>query len=88
MKSVRTAHELGYRVHVDGARFANAVSSNSCDPVAITREAGVDVLSFGGTKNGLAYGDAVPVFFPQPDSGAFDRAVSTFPFTAKAQATS
>ncbi len=78
-----TAHELGYRVHVDGARFANAVASVGCDPRELTRDAGVDALSFGGTKNGLAFGEAV-VFFPQPQTFAwFARAVETFPFHRK-----
>jgi threonine aldolase len=77
------AHELGYRVHVDGARFANAVVSAGCDARELTRAAGVDALSFGGTKNGLAYGEAV-VFFPQPDAPhVFTRAVSSFPFHRK-----
>lgn len=76
------AHELGYHVHVDGARFANAVASLDCDPRAITRDAGVDTLSFGGTKNGLAFGEAV-LFFPQQDPGAFARAVRAFPFHRK-----
>jgi len=66
------ARTLGYRVHVDGARFANAVAARTDasgrDAKAVARaltiEAGVDALSFGGTKNGLALGEAV-VFFPQ-----------------------
>jgi threonine aldolase len=79
-----TAHELGYRVHVDGARFANAVAALGCEPRALTVDAGVDALSFGGTKNGLAYGDAV-LFFQQTDSpDAFARAVRSFPFHRKA----
>lgn len=49
-------------VHVDGARFANAVASSGCTPAELTWKAGVDVLVFGGTKNGLAFGEAV-VFF-------------------------
>jgi len=49
-------------VHVDGARFANAVVSAGCTPAQLTWKAGVDVLVFGGTKNGLAFGEAV-VFF-------------------------
>src|SRR5262249_55601633 len=77
------AHELGYRVHVDGARFANAVAAAGCDPRELSVDAGVDALSFGGTKNGLAYGEAV-IFFPQPDApGAFRRALETFPFHRK-----
>lgn len=54
------AHEL--LVHMDGARFANAVASLGVAPADVTWKAGVDVLCFGGTKNGLAIGEAV-VFF-------------------------
>jgi threonine aldolase len=84
MRAICTeAHGLGYRVHVDGARFANAVASAGCNPRALTALAGVDALSFGGTKNGLAYGEAV-VFFPQPgNEEGFRRAVTTFPFRRK-----
>lgn len=57
-----TARELGLAVHMDGARFANAVAALGCAPADITWRAGIDVLSFGGTKNGLAIGEAV-VFF-------------------------
>ena len=79
----RTAHELGYRVHVDGARFANAVAHAACHPRDLTVDAGVDAITFGGTKNGLAFGEAV-VFFPQGGCpGWFDRAVRAFPFHRK-----
>lgn len=57
-----TARELGLVVHMDGARFANAVAGLGVPPRAITWEAGIDVLSLGGTKNGLPFGEAV-VFF-------------------------
>jgi threonine aldolase len=77
------AHALGYRVHVDGARFANAVASLGCDPRALASDAGVDALSFGGTKNGLAIGEAV-LFFPQGDGNTQRRAVERFPFLRKA----
>ncbi|AMP14338.1 threonine aldolase family protein [Collimonas pratensis] len=50
------------RVHMDGARFANAVAALDVDPSEITWRAGVDVLCFGGTKNGLPVGEVV-VFF-------------------------
>ena len=56
------AHELGLRVHVDGARFANAVAGLGCTPAEISWRAGVDVLCFGGTKMGLPVGEAV-IFF-------------------------
>ncbi|MGI9012991.1 MAG: threonine aldolase family protein [Phycisphaerales bacterium] len=76
------AHAFGYRLHVDGARFANAVASLGCHPRAITADAGIDALSFGGTKNGLAYGEAV-IFFPQRNGDAFTRAQHDFPFHRK-----
>jgi threonine aldolase len=49
-------------LHVDGARIANAAASLGVKLKAITRDAGVDVLSFGGAKNGMMYGEAV-IFF-------------------------
>jgi len=56
------AHERGLAVHMDGARFANAVASLGCSPAELTWRAGVDVLSFGATKNGALTAEAV-VFF-------------------------
>ncbi len=56
------ARRRGLAVHMDGARFANAVAHLDCHPAEISWRAGVDVLCFGGTKNGLAVGEAV-VFF-------------------------
>lgn len=53
---------LGMKVHMDGARFANALVSLGCTPAEMTWKAGVDVLSFGGTKNGGMILEAV-VFF-------------------------
>ncbi len=53
-------------VHMDGARFANAVAALDCAPKAITWEAGVDVLCFGGTKNGTAAGELVVFFEKEP----------------------
>jgi threonine aldolase len=58
----RVAHEHGMLVHMDGARIANATASLGCDITAFTRDAGVDALCFGGTKNGMLYGEAI-VFF-------------------------
>jgi threonine aldolase len=58
----RCVKNLGLRLHMDGARFANAVVSLDVKPRKITWEAGVDVLSFGGSKNGSGLGEAV-VFF-------------------------
>ncbi|MFZ5617462.1 MAG: threonine aldolase family protein [Pseudomonadota bacterium] len=58
------AHEAGLKVHMDGARFANAVAALGCAPADITWKAGVDVLSFGGTKNGCLIAEAVVFFNP------------------------
>jgi threonine aldolase len=56
------AREAGLLVHLDGARLANAIVHHGCSPADLTWKAGVDVLSFGGTKAGIAYGEAI-VFF-------------------------
>lgn len=56
------AREHGLHVHMDGARFANAVTYLGCHPGDVTWRAGVDVLSFGATKNGALGAEAV-VFF-------------------------
>lgn len=58
----RVAQEHGLKVHMDGARFANAVAALGVAPADITWRAGVDVLCFGGTKMGLPIGEAI-VFF-------------------------
>jgi len=70
-KLAGTAHQLGLRVHMDGARFANAVASLNAAPADITWRAGVDVLCFGGSKNGIALGEAV-VFFDRELAQDFD----------------
>jgi threonine aldolase len=57
-------HAHGLNLHMDGARFANAVVSLGCSPADITWRAGVDVLSFGATKNGAMAAEAI-VFFNQ-----------------------
>ena len=56
------ARRHGLKVHMDGARFANAVASLGCAPADLSWRAGVDVLCFGGVKNGLAVGEAVLFF--------------------------
>ncbi|HEY8594807.1 MAG TPA: beta-eliminating lyase-related protein [Devosiaceae bacterium] len=66
------AHSNGLKLHVDGARFANAVSHLGCTPAELTWKAGVDVMSFGGTKNGCWCAEAV-VFFDR-------KAAETAPF--------
>lgn len=57
--------ELGLRLHMDGARFANACASLNCSPAEMTWKAGVDLLCFGGTKNGMAVGEAILFFDPK-----------------------
>ena len=58
------AHALDMYLHVDGARFANAAAGLDCSLSALSAEAGVDVVSFGGTKNGLMLGEAVVFVTP------------------------
>ena len=59
-----TARAAGIPVHLDGARFCNAVAATGARPAALSWQAGVDVLSFGGTKNGLMGVEAVIFFNP------------------------
>ncbi len=63
------AHERGMRLHMDGARISNAAASLGLPLRAFTRDAGVDVLSFGGTKNGAMLGEAVVVLDPASSDG-------------------
>ena len=56
------ARAYGLRVHMDGARFANAIAALGCRPADVTWRRGVDVLSFGATKNGAMGAEAVVVF--------------------------
>ena len=58
------AHEHDMLLHVDGARISNAAAGLGVRLKAITRDVGVDILSFGGTKNGMMYGEAVVFFNP------------------------
>jgi threonine aldolase len=58
------AHGRGLRLHMDGARFTNALVSLGCTPAEMTWKAGVDALSFGATKNGAMMLEAV-IFFDQ-----------------------
>ncbi len=63
--------ELGLVLHCDGARFANAVAANGCHPADLTWRAGVDVLCFGGSKNGAFATEAV-VFFDRRQAREFE----------------
>jgi threonine aldolase len=58
------AHGHGLYLHVDGARFANAAASLGVGLKELSVDAGVDVLTFGGTKNGMMFGEAILVFDP------------------------
>jgi len=58
--AIADAH--GLKLHMDGARFANAVATLQCAPADITWKAGVDILSFGATKNGAMAAEAIVVF--------------------------
>lgn len=58
------AHDQGLLLHMDGARLSNAAVSLGCELYEMTGGAGVDVLSFGGTKNGMMYGEAIVFFDP------------------------
>ena len=63
--------ELGLKLHMDGARFAHACAHLGCEPADVTWRAGVDVLCFGGTKNGMAVGEAI-LFFDAALAQDFD----------------
>ena len=65
------ARKLDLKLHMDGSRFANAVAALNASPKDITWKAGVDVLCFGGTKNGMAVSEAV-VFFDKGLAREFD----------------
>ncbi len=58
------AKRHGLKLHMDGARFANAVAALGCAPADITWRAGIDILSFGATKNGALAAEAIVVFDP------------------------
>jgi len=58
------ARANGLPVHLDGARFTNALVAEGCTPAEMTWKAGVDIMSFGGTKNGLMGVEAVVIFDP------------------------
>jgi threonine aldolase len=71
IKAITTlAHQYGLFVHMDGARLANAAVALNLPFRAFTVDAGVDVLSFGGTKNGMMLGEAVLFFNPELSGNA------------------
>lgn len=59
------AHSHGMLLHIDGARLANAAVALGCSLKAMTRDIGADIISFGGTKNGLLFGEAIISFRPE-----------------------
>ena len=64
-----TAKSRGLKVHMDGARFANGLARLGCSPAEMSWRSGVDILSFGATKNGGALCDAIVVFNPDVVDG-------------------
>ncbi|WP_342069603.1 threonine aldolase family protein [Yoonia algicola] len=60
-----TAREFGMQTHLDGARFANALTALDCTPAEMTWKVGVDTVSFGGTKNGALGVEACVIFDPK-----------------------
>jgi len=66
-----TARRHTLRVHMDGARFANAMASLNVPPKEVTWKVGVDVLCFGGSKNGMPLGEAI-VFFDKQTAAEFE----------------
>ncbi len=64
LAQIAKAH--GLPVHLDGARFANALAATGASPAEMSWRAGVDVLTLGGTKNGLMAAEAVVLFNPAP----------------------
>jgi threonine aldolase len=62
-------HGLGMKLHMDGARIANAAAALQVPVREFTTDAGVDILSFGGTKNGMLYGEAIVALNPAAVDG-------------------
>ena len=67
------AHARGLSVHMDGARFANALARLNASPAEVTWKAGVDALSFGATKGGALAAEAIVFFDPARRAGMQDR---------------
>jgi threonine aldolase len=65
------AKRHGLKLHMDGARLANAAATVGCSLAELTWRRGIDAVSFGGTKNGLAFGEAV-IFFDAALADEFD----------------
>jgi len=80
---IDTAHEHGLLVHVDGARLANAAAALGVGLGDVTAGVGVDVVSFGGTKNGIMLGEAVVVFDPALAEGMLQLRKQTLQLASK-----
>jgi threonine aldolase len=65
----KIAHDAGMKVHMDGARFSNAVAALGVTPAEMTWKAGIDVLSLGGTKNGCWCAEAI-IYFNEEDAAS------------------
>jgi threonine aldolase len=79
------AHELGLLLHVDGSRLVNAAAGLERGLGEITTDAGVDILSLGGTKNGMALGEAVVFLEPALAEGARYLRKQTLQLASKAR---
>ncbi|HWE60049.1 MAG TPA: beta-eliminating lyase-related protein [Solirubrobacteraceae bacterium] len=77
------AHANGLRVHVDGARFANAAAALGVSLGELVAGCGIDLLSFGGTKNGMMVGEAVVVFDPELVPGMLHLRKQTLQLSSK-----
>jgi threonine aldolase len=77
------AHRHGLVVHMDGARLANAAAALDCGFAALTSDVGVDLVSFGGTKNGLMLGEAVVVLDPALAAGMLHLRKQTLQLASK-----
>jgi len=66
---INFAHDNGLLVHMDGARLSNAAVTLNCSLAETSTNLGIDILSFGGTKNGLMFGEAIVVVNPALNEG-------------------
>jgi threonine aldolase len=80
-----TAHELGLVLHMDGSRLSNAAAGLGCGLGDLVSELGVDVLSLGGTKNGMVMGEAVVFLDPALAEGARYLRKQTLQLASKAR---
>lgn len=71
IEHIKNLKKIGLPIHMDGARFANALVALNCHPSDLSWKAGVDVLSLGGTKNGCMFGEAI-IFFNQKYAKDFE----------------